>query len=70
MPRQKLSHVQKLLNQVRRDPSPTCHDPRQLELEDAVKIAAFAELDAEIKRHSAEQNSNDELELKSPHVGA
>ena len=49
-PEPKLSSVEKLLNKVRREPSPTCNDRRQLTLEGAIKQRAFADLDEAIKQ--------------------
>jgi hypothetical protein len=42
--------AEKVLHEARRNPSPTCNDPRQLTLEDAIKQRAFASLDAAIKQ--------------------
>jgi hypothetical protein len=44
------SYIEKLLTEVRREPSPKCNDPRQLDLIDAVKQQAFANLDREIRK--------------------
>ncbi len=46
------SYVEKLLNKIRLRPSETCHDPRQLTLEGAIKQRAFAELDRAIAKVS------------------
>ena len=51
--RPKRSRVEKLLDEVRRKPSPTCRDPRQLDLMDAIRQRAFADLDREIARRRA-----------------
>jgi hypothetical protein len=47
--RKKLTYVEKLLKDLRRNPSKTCHCPQQLTLEDAIKQNAFYELDRVIK---------------------
>jgi hypothetical protein len=44
----KRTAVEKLLDEVRRKPSPTVNDPRQIHLEDAARQRAFANLDREI----------------------
>ena len=42
--------AQALLEKARREPSPTCHDPRQLSLlDDHAKAQAFSKLDRAIK---------------------
>jgi hypothetical protein len=50
MAEKKLSRIEALLQKVRRKPSPTCRDPRQLDLVEFVKSRAFAELDASIEQ--------------------
>jgi hypothetical protein len=50
MTERKLSRIEALLQKVRRKPSLTCRDTRQLDLEDIIKSRAFAELDASIER--------------------
>jgi hypothetical protein len=48
--RPKLTVVEKLLKQVRENPSRTCNDPRQIDLFEHQKRAAFAKLDEAIAR--------------------
>jgi hypothetical protein len=50
MTQKKLSRVEALLREVRRKPSPTCRDSRQLDLIDTIKSRAFADLDVSIKQ--------------------
>jgi hypothetical protein len=47
--RKKLSYVERLLRDVRRKPSPTVHDPRQLDLDNFTKANAFSALDRAIE---------------------
>jgi hypothetical protein len=45
----KLTSVERLLEKARKNPSPTCNDPRQLSIEDSIKQRAFDKLDRAIK---------------------
>jgi hypothetical protein len=58
MSKRKRSAVEKLLDGVRRKPSPTCRDPKQLDLVEFVineqKRRAFARLDAAIAEELGE----------------
>ena len=57
--RKNKSRVEKLLDEVRRKPSPFCDDPRQLDLEGAVTQRAFANLDLEIERVLSASRQNE-----------
>jgi hypothetical protein len=46
--RSKMSKTERLLDDARNHPSPTCHDRRQLNLLDYIRQQAFAKLDREI----------------------
>jgi hypothetical protein len=43
------SKAEALLEKARREPSPTCHDPRQLSFLDHAKAQAFSKLDRAIE---------------------
>jgi hypothetical protein len=57
MRKPKLTRVEKLLRAVRREPSKTCNDPRQLTLEDAIKQRALYKLDRVIEDTLAREAS-------------
>ncbi len=50
MGKPKRTRAEALLETHRKKPSPTCHDPRQLDLTDFISRQAFANLDREIER--------------------
>ena len=47
--RRKMTRGERILDDARNNPSPTCRDRRQLDLLDAIKQRAFAALDQSIK---------------------
>jgi hypothetical protein len=50
----KLSKVERLLKQARLYPSPTCHDPKQIDLFDHEKQQAFIKPDESIRAYLAD----------------
>lgn len=57
--RKRLSKAARILEKARKEPSPTCHDPRQLSIFDIAKSKAFAALDKAIEEALGDEGARD-----------